>query len=345
MLLFLVTYLLCFCAFADTSLAQQSNVYNCTIDSVWDNVTTNYLQCEPGAASGQCTFRNAIAFCNEYLDNFILHKCHITFPLGQTIVLNETLGSLFFWRAVGTLVLEGNGCTVTTPLYSGMQFLSMLDPLSIAGQLDFHLSNIYIAHFGNDTVSGGAIQMRDTKGSSFRNVTFANNHAGSGGALSMERNNNVTFVDVSFINNFASGDGGAIQLSRNNADFEFRRCNFIGNFADGSNNDENPGRGGSVFLDASNQDITVVDCLFEYNGAQRGASLCLNDRNVRVSFITTIFRHNQASLHSGGVYAIYDNTDMSFLNSTFFNNSAGDGPGVRAFLYCTIKFYDIYVVI
>jgi predicted outer membrane repeat protein len=190
-------------------------------------------------------------------------------------------------------------------------------------------------------VKGGAIMMRDTRGTSFRNVTFARNHAGSGGAISMDRNQNTTFVDVTFIDNEAAGDAGAIELSRNNANVEFRRCKFLHNFADGSNSDENPGRGGSVFLDTSNEDILVVDCLFEYNIAIRGASLCANDRNVRVSFVRTVFQHNVAELHSGGVYSIYDNADMTFSNSTFFNNSASDGPAVRQHEFPSFVFSEL----
>ena len=310
-----------------------NNVFNCTIDSVFDEGVTNSSQCEPDGSLGRCTFRNAIAFCNDHLDNFIAHKCNVIFPSGgQTIVLNETFGELIIWRAVGTLVLEGNGCAVTTSLYSGMRFLAMFDPLSVAGQLDFHLMDLHISHFGNDTVIGGAMRIRDTKGSSFRNVTFARNHAESGGALSMERNQNMTFIDVTFIGNSGSGDGGGIELSRNNNDFEFRRCLFVNNVATGSNSDENPGRGGGLFLDTSNEDIRLVDCLLEYNTALRGASLCVNDRNVRVSFLRTTFQHNVAELHSGGVYAIYDNTDMTFANSSFVNNSASDGPAVSNFV-------------
>ena len=299
---FYVLLLLCLGSLLHTSYAQLNRVYNCTIDSVLDNSDVDYLQCDPEGTPGHCNFRNAIAFCNEHLDNFVAHTCNINFPNSQTIVLNETFGELIIWRAVGTLVLEGNGCVVTTPLYSGMRFLTVFDPVSVAGQLDFHMSDMYIDHFGNDTVRGGAIQIRDTKSSIFRNVTFARCHAGSGGALNMERNDNVTFVDVIFMDNVATGDGGAINLARSNRDYEFNRCQFIRNIADGTNDNENPGRGGAIFMDTSNQDILMVDCLFEFNLALRGASLCLNDRNVRISFHSTLFRHNVAGLHSGGVY-------------------------------------------
>ena len=295
-----------------------------------DQEPADATQCEAGANPGKCSLRNAIALCNEALNNLSPRTCTIDFPIGKTFIVNDTLGEMIMRRAVGSLFLNGNGCSVTTPLYSGLRFLTIFDPVSIVGSLDFYMSNIHLSHFGNDTVNGGALLMRDTQSSTLRNVTFANNHAAAGAAVTMERNSAAIFENVIFIDNLARGDGGAIQLSRNNDNIVFRKCTFIGNIAEGLNRDENPGRGGGLFIDVSNAGILIVDSLFEFNYGLRGASVCVNDRNIRVTFLRVLFQHNVASIHSGAVYTIFDNTDMTFADSTFFNNSAADGPAIRS---------------
>ena len=312
------------------------NVYNCTIDSNLDIAEGDYTNCEVGATPGKCTYRSAIAYCNEHMIDGIPHGCNIYFPNGQTIILNETYGELTIWRNVGLLALIGNGCTVTSSNYSGIRFLNLYDPVSAVGTLALHISDMTISHFGNGTVFGGAIRMYDTEGSVFQNVTFSNNRAGIGGALYMSRNRNVTFEDVSFLNNIGIGDAGGLMLNAINNYVLFQRCLFSGNEAQGNNDDENPGRGGALFLDSRNDDVIVKNCVFEYNQALRGASVCTNDENLRFRSSGTTFQHNIAFLHSGGIYSIYDNTDMTLVNSTFFNNTASDGAGVGIFRYFNI---------
>ena len=198
---------------------------------------------------------------------------------------------------------------------------------------------------GSLTGEGGAgIYVDPNSSPTIMNVTISNSvvSGANGGGIYVDVNSAPTFINCTVTNCSADGGGGAF-CDFNSAPI-FNHCTF---------NDNSANLGGGVFYDANcvskllectfsgnqaiqdgggllcdpNSLITIADCNFVSNLANRGAGLyCRADSSVTVASST--FSDNAAANDGGAMYWV--GADMVITDSNIVSNSALHGGG----LYC-----------
>ena len=181
---------------------------------------------------------------------------------------------------------------------------------------------------------GGAIHVGTWKrsnlvGSTFKNVTFADNTANnSGGALFVtgETSSNI-FEDVKFINNTAkTADGGAIKLGAD------KNLNSVGNTFENVlfTNNTAYKNGGALYIRGSSSSNKFKNVNFINNTAKTADSGAINFYNKveNTTFDNVTFYKNTATKSMGGAINIDNGIEKLIFNNTFFiGNDAGRSAG------------------
>ena len=211
------------------------------------------------------------------------------------------------------------------------------------------------------TLSGGAIDMRRTRGS-FVNCTFERNSAKglpnkktAGGAISLNDGSNITVQQSLFKENTVTYSGGAIHMEKTRGSFvscTFERnslkglpdkSSFGGAISGGRSNvtvqqslfKENTVTysGGAIHMQKSRG--SFVYCTFKRNSAKGllnkssfGGAICSGDRsNITVEH--SLFKENAATYKGGAIHM--QKTQGSFVSCTFERNSAKSLPHKSSF--------------
>ena len=117
------------------------------------------------------------------------------------------------------------------------------------------------------------------------NVHFSQNTADSGGAI-FQQNGYLVSTNCSFIDNLSdagsSGPGGAVRMLSTSTNFfvaEFTSCTFESNGAGTA--------GGAVSLDAANANLSFYSTLFQDNSATlEGSAMHIEDNNAATGTVS-----------------------------------------------------------
>ena len=199
------------------------------------------------------------------------------------------------------------------------------------------------------TFSGGAIDMRKTRGS-FVNCTFERNTAKSiphkmayGGAISSGDRSNITVQQSLFKENTATYIGGAIHMQKTQGSFV--NCTFERNSAKSLLN-RNTNGGAISSGDRSN--ITVQQSLFKENTATYSGGAVYMQK-TRSSFVSCTFERNSAKnlqhkMAYGGAISSGDRSHITVQQSLFKENTATYSGGainmrktLGSFVNCTFE--------
>ncbi len=215
-------------------------------------------------------------------------------------------------------------------------------------------------HFENNHASsGGAVYNKGTFWA--ESSTFSGNDASFGGAITSSYTGNMTLNASSFSNNSAIYEGGALSLSTyalnsesEGGDVNITDTVFSNNQAyDESNNN---GKGGALFINCEDYVfVSINNTTFESNSADlgggalyAGGSFSMNHSLIHASSTTygtgnggaihitnycnvdsnhyeiknSTISENNASYHSGGIYAVMGSHDLNLSNVTLANNIA-----------------------
>ncbi|TVR86203.1 MAG: HYR domain-containing protein, partial [Saprospirales bacterium] len=159
----------------------------------------------------------------------------------------------------------------------------------------------------NVTVLSGDIGVQgDTSDNSYQVVT-------AGGGIS-----NVILDGFTITLGNADGGGSNVQGAGmrvfGGASVTIENCKFVGNHAD------DRGAGMKVLSSTA----TIRNSIFQSNTAEIGAGLLANT-NANVVVENSIFRNNEANVRGGGVF--YNSSSGELRNCLFFNNTAGTEGG------------------
>jgi len=161
---------------------------------------------------------------------------------------------------------------------------------------------------------GGGIYVGVNSSPAFVNCTVINCSADEGGGAFCDFNSAPEFNHCSFIDNTADL-GGGISYDANCVS-AVSRCTFSGNTAVED--------GGGLRCDPNGL-ITVADCNFADNSANRGAGLYC-DPNGSVSVADSMFIGNTAVQDGGAIY--WAGADVVIADSNIVSNSALRGAGL-----------------
>ena len=232
-------------------------------------------------------------------------------------------GAIYIQKALGSFV----NCT-----FERNSANSLPDKISFGGAISSSdCSNIKVQQSlfkeNRVTYSGGAIDMRNTRGS-FVNCTFEKNSLKAlpdkisfGGAISSCDRSNITVQQSLFKENTATYKGGAIYIQK--APGSFVNCTFERNSA--RSLPHKMVYGGAISLrDKSN--ITVQQSLFKENTATYiGGAIYM--QNTRGSFVNCTFERNSAKsllnkMTAGGAISLWDRSNITVQQSLFKENTA-----------------------
>jgi hypothetical protein len=190
------------------------------VDETVDTVA-NSSACVPssaGTSSGMCTVRSALDLCKRSLVT-VDSNCTIVLPSEQSIVLDVSLGELSMIDAVGTLRIEGQGCTLTSNdslvIGNNIRFMNITvnsvtvstsaAVISTTSQFEFHLSNVTLDGFGQPSRRGGTLYLENLAGGSISDVVISNSLGSYGAAICLDISQRVHITGSHFFNNTAAG--------------------------------------------------------------------------------------------------------------------------------------------
>ena len=111
---------------------------------------------------------------------------------------------------------------------------------------------------------------------------------------------------------FISGDNSYIMIEQNSL----------------TNNEASNGRGGAVYSNGRNTNVSITETTFSYNTALHCGALAVdNFQHYSMRFNKTTFTYNAATSTRGGVMCIR-NASISVQDSTFSHNTAAGNAGV-----------------
>ncbi len=231
---------------------------------------------------------------------------------------------------------------------------------SLTRTVTVNLTNVEF--IGNEANSGGAMSVSTAATVTMNNVTFDSNRSGAGGgAINIASNSAVLLINNSlFKDNVATTSGGGI-FTQNNSDVKVYNTRFINNI---THTTSTTGGGGAIYASASMTKVYVENCLFEgnkstvstsgaiyfggataqlsvvnseffNNTAERsGGAIYMNNASGNVLIHSSKFYNNSATAMAGAVFVLGSSgavrTTPRFVNSIFYNNSAGSSGGAFA---------------
>lgn len=227
-----------------------------------------------------------------------------------------------------TITIDGNGSTIK---YDGDN--EFITPFFYVNRTASNVVIKNIKFIGGTSVFSGAIHWDGNNGiisnCTFTDCSARDDDVGIGGAI-LIFGDNCTVTDSTFKGNNARLNGGAI-LCNGTGGF-IRNCEFIGNSADGENNDDGYyGFGGALVLWGNN--YTVINSTFRNNRCTNygGAIACLKDNNkiVECKFYDNVVLNEVSDVYAPqGGGAIYSACDYLLVdNCTFIGNNASASNG------------------
>ena len=269
-------------------------------------------------ASGECTFRSAIALCTSHLiaDE---RNCTIVMSPGDHVKLDSAIGDMPEVNgAMGLLSIVGMGASFS-PLEGEMQFLHVDGG---DGEFRFSISDCIVSNFGNRSLIGGAIFITSVVNSRIENCIFRNNSGHYGGAVYIgNSNSHVEIASCIFEENYVADTGGGMYIDSFNIGFTIKNLTFWNNVAF---------HGGGLFINNENVDFRMEQCYFDnnhVNGIGGGAFIYSNSVNFVI--IECEFIENSAvNFYAGGLY-LYSRNQMELHRVQFIRNIAMYGGGLN----------------
>ena len=174
----------------------------------------------------------------------------------------------------------------------------------------------------NSAQEGGVAYIYNSHLKEIGNMYF-DNKASNGGVIFLNKGH-LYIVASSFVNNTATNTGGVLYVPDyiSNDHIRLVQSAFHSNQAAHS--------GGAIALQA-NDNLTVIECMFSYNGASSGGVIFLRTRNV-LTIECCDFFHNSANSDGGVIYSADQNT-LKVDNTTFNFNRASNYGGVLCLLF------------
>ena len=176
----------------------------------------NISSCQVSSPSVGCNLRSALLLCSESL-TLMDHNCTVILPAQKTIVLDTSLGELSMIDALGTLRIEGTGCSIissdSADIGNYIRFLNIsfgsasteTSPSDSPREFIFHLSNLTLDGFGDPTLKGGTIYLNSLTGGSIQDVTCSHSRGSYGAAVFLDQSRQFLISRSRFENNTATG--------------------------------------------------------------------------------------------------------------------------------------------
>ena len=161
--------------------------------------------------------------------------------------------------------------------------------------------------------NGAAIYLKDST-ASLQNLEVTDCISNHGSGVASWGDDRSIVEDSIFERHEGLQWGGTMLMDENSAT-EFHRCRFSYGTASY----------GGILDDGGNAAPLYKDCIFEHGRAVHGGGY-YGYGNSRSRFVNTEFRYGFASSSGGGVYMTAQ-VIPTFVNVTFFNNSAGVEAG------------------
>jgi hypothetical protein len=271
---------------------------------------------------GLCSLRAAVETCLVFLRSYNYTnpstnvQCSVLLPPDQTIVMDPSLSEILISDGDlhGTLSVEGNGCVIQPNVSSSMQHISSMRFLHInlplsssSSSFAFQLSNVTLTKFGDASLEGGALRVRNLQESHVSHIVdvlFEGNIGSDGGAISITNSQYMSLLRCVFQSNTAYEDGGGLFVDSDNEHINTSSCVFNHNRALGTTL---YGFGGGVQLNARNSFILMLNCSLFNNSAIRAGGIGIFENNIEISFSDVLLLNNSAELYGGGMYISRDN--------------------------------------
>ena len=186
-----------------------------------------------------------------------------------------------------------------------------------------HIKSTALYLGGNVLVDGFLIRDCDNSAvqvsgfnNSIHNTLFTNNIGINGAAITNYGDNStsLSIVFCAFDKGYSSNDGGAISIQTSEiSSLEVYRANFTGN--------NSTGYGSGIFLLFTN--LTINDCIFEYNDCGNGGCGVTAVGSDNVIIEDSIFRYNSGSsiLSSGSALFVSQTESLHIINTEIYSNS------------------------
>ncbi|MFH0975598.1 MAG: right-handed parallel beta-helix repeat-containing protein [Spirochaetota bacterium] len=168
--------------------------------------------------------------------------------------------------------------------------------------------------------SGGVIYVNNGASIIMSNSDLSGNHVGpgySGGAIYAQNDSNIRISNCTFTNNSAAINGGAIYAISNSI-VTISNSYFTGN-------QTSSGNGGGIY-NSSTEELKLSNCKFNDNrSGNHGGALYSSSSSGKTTISACTFNGNGTDDGNGGAVCHLTITNLSIVNSWFYDNSAGDG--------------------
>lgn len=202
--------------------------YNATVNIKSDNAVVDINKCAPGAASGQCTLRNAVAYCASKLTNATVH-CVVHLPMMAVITVKSSEISVA--NCFGNFTILGHGSTISSfPSVTDYGVFRM-NGAGSDNQFYFNVHNMTIKNFGSIDDPGGAIWVGNLGSGFFEHLIFRGCKGRDGGGIDIQSSINVLVFHCEFYDNYAIGNGGGLAIGERNDGIIVKNCIFLDNRA------------------------------------------------------------------------------------------------------------------
>lgn len=220
----------------DQWLRNYSNFFNVTVNSDTDTVSVDSSLCEETEAEvvgissldGQCTLRNAIAYCATKLVNITTH-CAVHLPPMAELTVKSSEISIA--NLVGNMTIYGHGALIKSyPSINDYGFIRV-DGDGVRDNFHFNMHNMSIDGFGSTTDAGGGVWAGNLGSGFFEHLIFQNCKGRDGGGLDIQASTLVTVFHCEFRYNYCVGNGGGLAIGELNTGIIVRDCIFVRNSA------------------------------------------------------------------------------------------------------------------
>jgi predicted outer membrane repeat protein len=308
--------------FAGYDAPSVSSITTVNVNSLVDSVV-NVSACvaatsPPSSLSGACNVRSALAYCTSTWNTTTSDTCIVNLPSGETMYFDPSLGEIRVDNVGGSLMIEGNNCTVTTA--SGVppssRFLSAQVSDKDTTVLKVLLRNIKFVSFHDmGSTGGGVLFLSGLSSITITNITVKSTQARSGGCMYISKSDNIDISFSFFSNTSATSKGGAIYVHDSNTAVQIVGCTFTNTSA--------TMYGGAIYVFDTNYDLAIVECRFVGTSvAYDGGAIYLHQNNNRAAIRGCKF-HDTTAGNTGGAIHIYNyNNDITVFNCSFVNTIA-----------------------
>ncbi|MBQ3737269.1 MAG: InlB B-repeat-containing protein [Candidatus Methanomethylophilaceae archaeon] len=129
---------------------------------------------------------------------------------------------------------------------------------------------------------------------------------------------NVVFFGNEVTDDDSSSNGGALHIDYRNSG-TIQNCRFIDCVS-------HHGNGGAIFMEADDQMLYVIDCVFTGNySGKHGGAICITDGGLEISGGKTVFMNNNSHDCGGAVYT--DERKVVVRDGPVFHDNVADQHG------------------